>query len=42
VAQLTQLYESARFGDHAAPAQQMSALLRAIREILRTNAPARS
>jgi len=42
VAQLTQLYESARFGDHAAPAQQMSALLRAIREILRTNAPVRS
>jgi protein-glutamine gamma-glutamyltransferase len=42
VAQLTQLYESARFGDHAAPAQQMSSLLRAIREILRTSGPVRS
>jgi protein-glutamine gamma-glutamyltransferase len=42
VAQLTQLYESARFGDHAAPAQQMSSLLRAIREILRTSTPIRS
>jgi transglutaminase-like putative cysteine protease len=42
VAELTQLYESARFGNHAAPAQQMSALLRAIREILRTTQPART
>jgi hypothetical protein len=42
VAQLTQLYESARFGDHAAPAQQMSSLLGAIREILRGSAPVRS
>jgi len=42
VAQLTQLYESARFGDHAAPAQQMSALLRAIREILRNTTPVRT
>jgi protein-glutamine gamma-glutamyltransferase len=42
VAQLTQLYESARFGDHAAPAQQMSALLRSIREILRASTPVRS
>jgi protein-glutamine gamma-glutamyltransferase len=42
VAQLTQLYESARFGDHAAPAQHMSTILRSIREILRTNTPVRS
>lgn len=42
VAQLTQLYESARFGDHAAPAQQMSNLLGTIREILRAHRPARS
>jgi protein-glutamine gamma-glutamyltransferase len=42
VAQLTKLYESARFGDHAAPAQQMSTLLRSIREILRTSNPVRS
>jgi transglutaminase-like putative cysteine protease len=42
VAQFTQLYESARFGDHAAPAQQMSGLLRAIREILRSSNPVRS
>jgi transglutaminase-like putative cysteine protease len=41
VAELTQLYESARFGDHAAPARQMSSLLRSIREILRTSVPAR-
>jgi transglutaminase-like putative cysteine protease len=36
VAQLTQLYQSARFGDHPTPIAQMSALLRAIRESLRT------
>jgi Domain of unknown function (DUF4129) len=42
VAQLTQLYESARFGNHAAPAQQMSSLLRTIRESLRAATPARS
>jgi transglutaminase-like putative cysteine protease len=35
VAQLTALYQSARFGDRPAPAQQMSALLSAIREITR-------
>jgi hypothetical protein len=35
VAQLTELYQSARFGDHAAPIEQMSSLLRAIRESLR-------
>jgi hypothetical protein len=36
VAQLTELYQSARFGDHAAPVEQMSSLLRAIRESLRS------
>jgi protein-glutamine gamma-glutamyltransferase len=35
VAQLTELYQSARFGDHATPIDQMSTLLRAIRETLR-------
>jgi protein-glutamine gamma-glutamyltransferase len=35
VAQLTELYQSARFGDHPTPVAQMSALLRAIRESLR-------
>ena len=42
VAQLTQLYESARFGNHAPPAQQMSGLLRSIREILRSSTAVRS
>ncbi len=42
VAQLTALYQSARFGDQPAPAQQMSALLSAIREFTRASkAPAR-
>jgi transglutaminase-like putative cysteine protease len=36
VAQLTALYQSARFGDHPTPVAQMSALLRAIRESVRT------
>jgi protein-glutamine gamma-glutamyltransferase len=36
VAQLTELYQSARFGDHAAPVEQMSSLLRAIRESIRS------
>lgn len=35
VAQLTALYQSARFGDHPTPVAQMSALLRAIRETIR-------
>ena len=35
VAQLTALYQSARFGDRPAPVQQMSALLSAIRELTR-------
>jgi hypothetical protein len=36
VAQLTELYQSARFGEHAAPIEQMSSLLRSIRDILRS------
>jgi protein-glutamine gamma-glutamyltransferase len=36
VAQLTELYQSARFGDHAAPVDQMSSLLHSIREMLRS------
>jgi len=36
VTQLTELYQSARFGDHPTPVAQMSMLLRAIRESLRT------
>jgi protein-glutamine gamma-glutamyltransferase len=36
VAQLTELYQSARFGDHSTPVDQMSTLLRAIRETLRS------
>jgi transglutaminase-like putative cysteine protease len=39
VAQLTALYQSARFGDRPAPAQQMSALLSAIREFTRASKP---
>lgn len=35
VAQLTQLYQSARFGNHPARAEQMASLLRSIRELLR-------
>jgi protein-glutamine gamma-glutamyltransferase len=38
-AQLTQLYQSARFGDHPAPVAQMSLLLSAIREIIRASKP---
>jgi hypothetical protein len=41
VAQLTALYQTARFGDRPAPAQQMSALLSSIREVTRAGkAPA--
>jgi protein-glutamine gamma-glutamyltransferase len=36
VARLTELYHSARFGSQPAPIEQMSALLRAIRESVRT------
>ena len=35
VAQLTELYQSARFGDHATPVEQMSSLLRSIRDLVR-------
>jgi transglutaminase-like putative cysteine protease len=42
VAQLTELYHSARFGSQAAPAEQMSSLLRTIREMLRARKPART
>jgi protein-glutamine gamma-glutamyltransferase len=40
VAQLTQLYQLARFGDHSAPAAQMASLLRSLRELLRGRKPA--
>jgi protein-glutamine gamma-glutamyltransferase len=39
VAQLTEIYQSARFGDHPARIEQMSALLRAIRDAVRTSNP---
>jgi hypothetical protein len=39
VAQLTELYQSARFGEHNAPIEQMSSLLRAIRDTLRSRKP---
>src|SRR6202044_3548772 len=39
VAQLTALYQPARFGDCPAPAQQMSALLSAIRNFTRAGKP---
>jgi transglutaminase-like putative cysteine protease len=39
VGQLTQLYQSARFGDHPAPVEQMSSLLRSIRDLLRSRTP---
>jgi Domain of unknown function (DUF4129) len=35
VAEFTELYQSARFGDHPAPVNRMSALLGAIRESIR-------
>jgi hypothetical protein len=42
VAQLTEMYQSARFGSHPAPVEQMSSLLRSIREMLRTPSRARA
>jgi hypothetical protein len=36
VLQLTNLYQSARFGDHPARVEQMSSLLRLIRDSLRS------
>ncbi|MBZ5695778.1 MAG: DUF3488 and transglutaminase-like domain-containing protein [Acidobacteriia bacterium] len=41
VAQLTEMYQSARFGNHPAPIEQMSSLLRSIRDLLRSRKPAR-
>jgi transglutaminase-like putative cysteine protease len=40
VARLTELYQSARFGSHPAPIEQMSSLLRAIRDLVRSRKPA--
>jgi transglutaminase-like putative cysteine protease len=40
VAQLTDLYQSSRFGDHPAAMEQMCSLLRAIRDRLRSRKPA--
>ena len=42
IAQLTDLYQSARFGNHPAPIEQMSSLLRSIRESLRARKPSQS
>jgi protein-glutamine gamma-glutamyltransferase len=39
VAQLTELYQSARFGSHPARVERMSSLLRAIRDLVRTRKP---
>jgi len=39
VARLTDLYQSARFGDHPARTAQMSSLLRLIRDSLRARKP---
>jgi transglutaminase-like putative cysteine protease len=41
VAQLTEIYQSARFGNHPARVEQMSSLLRAIRDLLRARKPNR-
>ncbi|MGA8870732.1 MAG: DUF3488 and transglutaminase-like domain-containing protein [Candidatus Acidiferrales bacterium] len=41
VAQLTELYQSARFGSHPAPIEQMSSLLRSIRDLVRSRKPGR-
>ena len=41
VARLTEMYQSARFGSHPAPVEQMSSLLQSIRELLRSRKPAR-
>lgn len=40
VAQLTEMYQSARFGSHPARTEQMAAMLRSIRELLRSRRPA--
>jgi hypothetical protein len=41
IAQLTDLYQSARFGNHHEPIDQMSSLLRLIRDALRVRKPSR-
>jgi hypothetical protein len=41
VAQLTEIYQSSRFGSHPARIEQMSSLLRLIRDSLRTRKPRR-
>ncbi len=41
VAQLTELYQSARFGSHSAPTDQISAILRSLRDILRSRKSSR-
>ena len=41
ITQLTDMYQSARFGNHPAPIEQMSKLLRSIRESLRSRKPSR-
>ena len=40
ISQMTELYQSARFGDHPARIEQMSSLLRSIRDALRSRKPA--
>ena len=42
VAQLTELYQAARFGNHPARIEQMSSLLRSIRKLLRSGKPSLS
>jgi protein-glutamine gamma-glutamyltransferase len=42
ISQLTQLYQSARFGDHPAPIETMSALLRSLRDQLSSSGKRRS
>jgi hypothetical protein len=41
VAQLTELYQAARFGNHPARIEQMSSLLRSIRKLVRSGKPSR-
>jgi hypothetical protein len=41
VAQLTELYQSARFGSHPARIEQMASLLLSIRESIRIRNPSR-
>ena len=42
VMRLTEMYQSARFGDHPVPAEQMSAVLRSIRDSLRARKTSRT